>query len=115
MRRAISNNHSGRRLVAGGHSQTNMKTSFYLVVNDRGTTKTVKTRPNLAYNEVAIAVTLQLPNSLFQKPQLNASIVVPDEAVAPQTIQADMADNIREAIETATGLEVKLTIESPEE
>lgn len=91
-----------------------MITKFFLVVNQNGTIKAVKTRPGLKWDEVSVAVTLQLPNVLFQKPQMNASIIVPETAISPVNIETDVADNIREAIETATGYQVKLTIQSPD-
>lgn len=76
-----------------------MKVNFYLIVNDKGTTKTCKNKPGLNWNEVAIAVNMELPNTLFQKPQLSAKIVVPDEAAVQQAIEATTADNVRQAIE----------------
>lgn len=91
-----------------------MKTQFYLVVNDNGTVKTTKNRPNLNWNEVSIQTSLTLPDMLFRKPHLQATIVVSDEAAAPKEISVETADNIQSAIEEATGLEVRLTIENPD-
>lgn len=87
-----------------------MKTSFFLTVNSKGTVKTTKTRPILNWDEIAISVSLNLPSSLFQKPQLEAVIDVPETAVQPLTIETDVANNIQEAIQQATGYEVRLTL-----
>ena len=87
-----------------------MKVNFYLIVNDKGTTKTCKNKPGLNWNEVAIAVNMELPNTLFQKPQLSAKIVVPDEAAVQQAIEATTADNVRQAIEQVTGMKVKIEV-----
>ncbi|GAB3927780.1 hypothetical protein [Larkinella terrae] len=87
-----------------------MKTSFYLIVNSNGTVRTVKNRPGLDFNEVSVQVSLQLPDALFRKPQLQATITVPDESVQPIVIEPDVQNNIKDAIEQATGLEIKLTV-----
>lgn len=91
-----------------------MITKFYLVVNSNGTAKVVKNQPGLNWNEVAIFVNLELPNQLFQKPQLSAQIKIADSQVAPTEIAVDMQNNIKEAIEQATGFEVRLSIENPD-
>lgn len=88
---------------------------FYLVVNSNGSVKAVKNKPALAWNEVSIAQTLQLPNALFQKPSLEATVIIPDSAAMPQQIEADVVENAREAIEQATGLEVRITVEQNED
>jgi hypothetical protein len=87
-----------------------MKLRFFLIVNDNGTTRTAKNRPDLKWNEISIAMNMELPDMLFKKPQLSASIVVPDEAAAHKAIDAVTSDNVREAIEQSTGLKLKLEI-----
>lgn len=91
-----------------------MKTQFYLIVNDGGSVRAVKNRPDLKWNEVALSINLQLPQQLFQKPQLNASIIVDEKQVAPTIIDVETADNIKQAIESAAGMEVKLEIINPD-
>lgn len=88
-----------------------MKTSFYITVTNTGTVKTTKNRPGLNWNEVAVLCNLELPDMLFKKPQISASIIVSDKDAAPFTIDADTSNNVRDAIEAATGMEVRLTIE----
>ncbi|MVM33618.1 hypothetical protein GO755_26505 [Spirosoma sp. HMF4905] len=92
-----------------------MKTNFFLVVNSKGSIKALKTKPGLNWDEIAISVSLNLPTSLFQKPQLNAVIDVPDTAIQPLTIETDVANNIQGAIEQATGYEVRLTLNTTPE
>lgn len=89
-----------------------MKTQFFLVVNDGdgGSVRTVKSRPDLKWNEIALHINLELPQKLFQKPQLNTSIIVSDEQISPTEIDVETSDNIKQAIESATGLEVRLEI-----
>ena len=92
-----------------------MKTYFYLVVNSKGTTRTVKTKPGLDWNEISIRIDLTLPDSLFQKPSLNAVIEIPQDKVNPTTIDVEMSNNIAQAIEQATGHAVKISIAEPAE
>ena len=92
-----------------------MKTQFYLVVNNNGTVKALKNRPGLNWNEVSVFVNLELPNQLFQKPQLSAQIKVDESQVSPMEIDVDTQNNIREAIEAAAGVEVVLRLENPNE
>lgn len=92
-----------------------MKIAFYLVVNKNGTVKTYKNRPGLAWDEISIRQNLTLPDALFQKPQLEATVIIPDGAAIPTQIEAEVVANVKEAIETASGLEVRLSIASSEE
>jgi len=62
-------------------------------------------------DEVAVSVTLEIPDQMFRKPQINATIRIPDEAATPHEIEAGVLDNVKEAIETSTGLQVVLTIQ----
>lgn len=92
-----------------------MRTQFYLVVNSNGTAAVKKNRPGLNWNEVSIFVNLELPDQLFRKPQLSAQIKVEESQVSPMEIDVETQNNIREAIEAAAGVQVKLTIENSEE
>lgn len=90
-----------------------MKTTFYLTVNRRGSVKTTKNRPGTDWDEVAVQMNLTLPDALFQKPQIQAFIEVKDAQIAPVEISAETRDNIREAIESVSGMEVRLEIVNP--
>ena len=92
-----------------------MKTQFYLVVNRSGSVKTYKNRPGLNWDEVAVQMNLALPDALFQKPQIQAFIEVKDDKLSPLLIDAETSDNIRDAIEAVSGMEVRLEIVNPNE
>lgn len=92
-----------------------MKSNFYLTVNSRGGVKVTKNRPNVDFDEISIRMDLDVPDMLFKKPQLTASITIPESAAVPKEIDVEMQDNIQNAIETATGLNVRLTIQKEEE
>lgn len=91
-----------------------MKTNFYLTVNSKGSVKVTKTRSSCRYDEVCIACGLILPDTLFTKPQINATITVDPKNVMPFIIDADTTNLVKNAIEQSTGLDVKLTIENPD-
>lgn len=92
-----------------------MKVPFFLTVNSNGSIRSTKNRPDLAWNEVSIACTLVVPDALFRKPALSATITVPDDAATPNEIPTDIQMNVKDAIEAATGLEVRLTVEPHEQ
>lgn len=87
-----------------------MKLPFFLTINSRGSVKATKNKPSLDWNEISIQMNLVIPDSLFRKPQLSANITIPDEAALSKVISADVQDNVKEAIEQATGMEVKLNL-----
>lgn len=91
-----------------------MKVKFFLVVNDRGTTRTNKTKPDLKLNEVSIAMNLEIPDSVFKRPQLEATIQLAEKDMPVQHIPVEMQDNLRQALEKAAGVHVKLEIIQPE-
>ncbi len=82
----------------------------YLVVTSGGSAKFVKKYPDLAFNEVAVGINLELPNRLFERPILNATITVPDNAVLPYQLPIEVRDEIGAALASVEGAEVKLTI-----
>lgn len=92
-----------------------MTIAFYLVVNSNGAVKTYKNQPSLSWNEISMKVNLTLPGALFQKPLLEATVVIPDDAAMPRTVDAEVVANAQDAIKAATGLEVRLSIVSDEE
>lgn len=89
-----------------------MKTNFYLVVNSKGAVGVKKSKPAVRSDEVCIACGLILPDTLFQKPQINATITIDPTKVMPLIINAETEQLVKGAIESATGLEVKLTIDN---
>lgn len=87
-----------------------MKQKLFLAVNSRGTARVTKTRPALSYDEIEIGLMLDIPDVLFEKPRLQAEVSIPEDAVSPAEIEAEVVNNIRESIESATGIPVKLTV-----
>ena len=90
-----------------------MKVPFWLIINKSGSIRTTKNRTGLKWNEVARKVDVELPDKLFQRPTLSATIII-DEAVAPECdIKADTVNNIEELLQRE-GYDVKLSISTPD-
>lgn len=82
--------------------------------NWRASVRCTKTQPALSSNEVAFKLNLELPDALFTKPRLEATISVPESAVSAPVIEAETIDNVAEAIKKATGLDVRVWVEQGE-
>ncbi len=82
----------------------------WFVTNNRGTARLVGSKPQVRSDEVAVFLEIEIPNALFDKPRLVANIKIPESAVPAKEITADVTDNIEEAIRTATGLEMRVSV-----
>jgi hypothetical protein len=82
----------------------------WLVTNRNGTSRLVGSKPYLKADEIAIYLEIQIPSGLFDKPRLVANIKIPESAVPAKEITAEVTDNIEEAIRTATGLEMRVSV-----
>lgn len=91
-----------------------MKTRFYLTVNSTGSVKVTKSPRYTDFGEVSIGVAMELPEVLFMRPQIQASITIDAKDVQPFEINADTSNMVKDAIQQSTGLDVKLTIVNPE-
>lgn len=87
-----------------------MEVGFFLIVTDSGAIRTVKSKPTVKHNEISIAMQLDLPDSLFDKPTLQARIIVDDKQVNTKELEVKMLSNIQEAIEERMNSEVTLRI-----
>lgn len=99
-----------------------MKISSYLCIkkigskySPRAALRVVKTSPALEFNEIAMKLDIEIPDEIFDKPQLQASIKVPKEAVSQPVIDSEIIDNVEQIIKTQTGFSVKLQLVPIEE
>lgn len=99
-----------------------MQITQYIVVRKRKTysrstgyysSRMTVENPALDASEVAVKVTLELPDAAFEKPAFSAKIVVPKEAVSSPVIEASVVDNVQEMIRQGTGFDVKLEVVEP--
>ena len=65
--------------------------------------------PKVNAGEIAIRVTIELPESLFKKPAFKAKVSVPADSVTAPIIDASVVNNIAEIVAAETG--IHLTIE----
>ena len=100
-----------------------MIVSAYLVVQGRrpkyrprdtterepGALRLTKTRPQTAADELAVKLEIEIPDSLFIKPTLEARIQVADTVSGGPVITTEVVDNLAEIIRERTGLAVKLS------
>lgn len=82
----------------------------WLIVNSRGKCRVTKRRPCVEADEVALKLELDLPKALFQRPHLEARISVPDAAAVGEVIDTVIKDNVKEAVERATGLKFSIGV-----
>ena len=95
-----------------------MKTTQFIIVKQKKTrygyksysSRLTQGSPALAADEVAVKVTLEIPDAAFEKPAFEAKIFVPDEAVSAPVIEAQVIDNVREMIKQGTGFDVRLEV-----
>lgn len=90
--------------------------TFYLIASRKNSNsyrlnlpRVTQRAPALSAGEVAIRVDLRLPVMLFQRPQLQATIEVASDVVAPPVIDADVIDNIETLLAERLGIEITLT------
>ena len=83
-------------------------------VRGRPTVRVSKTKPSVAGNEVPVRIELRLPIALFQKPDLEAIITIPEEKTQ-FIITPEVQQNIADAIRAQTGMEISLRVEKEPE
>lgn len=74
-----------------------------------GQVRVTKTKPNTGRDEIAVRLEIEIPDSLFDKPTLEAQIQVPEGEARSATITTEVADNLAEVIRRETGLTVRLS------
>lgn len=106
-----------------------MRLKCYLVVQGRkpkyglnreaerepGALRITKNRPDTAKDEIAVCLDMEIPDSLFTKPVLQARVSVPEGANYGGEIQAGVADNIAEIIRQQTGFSVHISAEQDQD
>lgn len=98
-----------------------MKISQYIIVKKGGgyypkyTSRMTVGSPALQSNEVAVKVSIEMPDEIFDKPSLVAELKVPKEAVSQPVISAEVIDNVQDIIKQNTGFEVKLEVVEKDE
>lgn len=92
-----------------------MRTSFWLIVSNKGSTHTRKTKPDLGRNEVAIKMNLSLPDALFQRPHLQADVAIDPKNVTTFPLNTEVLQGVKDAVKQSTGVDLNIQIVDPHE
>lgn len=76
--------------------------------------KFLKSKPDTASNEIAIKLSLTLPNSLFMKPALEFKVDVPQGTLPAPLIDAEVTANLADILAERLGQTVNLVVDSPD-
>jgi len=93
-----------------------MRLTRYLIVNkpkgwsQKPSLRVTTKEPKLGPRERTISVTLDLPDSLWDEPQLEATITVPEGKVSAPVIDAEVIDNIQEVISQKLGVSLEIAV-----
>lgn len=88
-----------------GMTHTHVSMDRWIIVTESGRTRVSNTFPSIKADEIAIALKITLPRSVFRKPTLQANITVADGE--PVTVSPDLKNQVAEALR-GTGLVVEV-------
>jgi hypothetical protein len=69
-----------------------------------------KAKPTTKADEVAVKLTVEIPDSYFEVPELSAKIIVPESMVNNPAITPQVGHNLSKLIEKQLGLKVHLSV-----
>ena len=90
-----------------------MRTNGWLVVNKNGIKSVRKSKPFLEYNEIAVKINLEVPNELFDRPTIEATLKVED--IPNESYSPELLINTAQLIEQQTGAKVVINVEETKE
>ena len=79
-----------------------MKTNGYLVIGSNGSTRFVKNKVGLSWNEILIKVSIEIPDSVFSRPLLEANIKL--EGDFENKFDFEVRKNLQDLIDTDKNL-----------
>lgn len=92
---------------------------FYLVIHRKNystlSARLTSRTPDLEAGEVAIKLNVNVPETLFKKPQLQASVTIPEDSVTAPVLNAQVLDNVKEVLAQTTGMDISLRVVEPTE
>ena len=87
-----------------------MRVKKWLTINSRGIARLTQGKPGIDWDEVSILLDVNLPDEIFNRPRLEAKIEIPKEAAGPDTITSEVVENVKDAIQQATGLTFAINV-----
>lgn len=87
-----------------------MKTKFYLHVKENGSTRTTKNKAPIYTDEISILMEVELPDQIFERPLIQGKICISEDMVTPRIIDAEIAEEVKNAIQSVDGVKVEIII-----
>lgn len=87
-----------------------MKSSSWLIINKNGVKGVRKTKPALEWDELAVKISLEIPNQLFERPQVEAILKIED--IPNKSYEPEMLINTADLIEQQAGAKVVFKVVS---
>lgn len=89
---------------------------FWLTFHKDGSAPVArKTRPHVGPNQIAVAMAVELPDALFQRPTLSATVTINEDQVPALNFDANTQGAIEGALAAATGLEFRVSVAPPDQ
>lgn len=85
-----------------------MITNQWVTIGKQGIRKVTKTKPALAWDEIAIQLRLNIPDELFRRPTIEATLTVKD--VPNNAYNPEIVVNTADLIEQQTGAKISFTV-----
>lgn len=87
-----------------------MNEESYLIIGKSGIKGVRKSKPKLNWDEIACRISLDIPDVLFERPQLEATLKVDEEKIQAEKIFPDLIINTKELIEQQTGAKIDFKV-----
>lgn len=85
-----------------------MRIVNWLILNKNGIKGVRKSKPDLAFNEIACKLQLDIPKELFERPQIEATLKI--DNVINSGYNPDIIVNTKELIEQQTGAKIEFRV-----
>lgn len=85
-----------------------MREVSYLIIGKNGVRGVRKTKPSLGWDEIACKINLNVPDELFKRPHIEATLKIED--IPNNAYNPDIVINTKELIEQQTGVKVNFKI-----
>jgi len=79
-----------------------MKIQNWITINNRGSARLTKSKPNISWNEVCMRLNIEIPNTVFERPLLTANIKIDGEMNFE--FDYEVQKKLEEVLETAPNI-----------
>lgn len=86
-----------------------MNVNGYLNIKSNGSVRFTKNCTGLDWNEIAMKVSMDIPDELFRRPVIEANITVSDDII-PKPQPTELILNSKELIEESTGAKINFSV-----